>query len=78
MLQVVVDGVLDAKVIDDKAEYYREVFVFEEASCLFQLVISVLGEVRYKLVISKSAGLWDPIHAFTYLYVDMAVVYEVG
>ena len=52
--------------------------MFEEASCLFQLVISVLGEVRYKLVISKSAGLWDPIHAFTYLYVDMAVVYEVG
>ena len=52
--------------------------MFEEAGCVFQLVIDAIGEVRETLVISKAAGLWEPVHSFTYLYVDMAVVCKVG
>lgn len=75
---VVAASVMDSKVIDNKAEDYRASFIFEEDGCVIQLVIAVLGELRGKLIISKLAGSWEPVYAFTYFYIDMEIMYEVG
>jgi hypothetical protein len=52
--------------------------VLEEAGSVFELVVSVLGEVRNEFVASKAASLGKTVHAFSYFNVDVAVVCDVG
>ena len=50
-MNIVVYSVLDAKLFDKEDEYYRAGFMFEEAGCVFLLVIAMFGEVQEKLII---------------------------
>ena len=46
LLRFFMPGVLYVKFIVNKDEYYRAGFMFEEAGCMFQLAIALLGGVR--------------------------------
>jgi hypothetical protein len=74
VLDVFFAGVLDAKIINDKAEEDGVRFVLEEAGGVFKLVVAVLGKLGDKFIIGNAADLGQAIHALADLNVDTRVV----
>lgn len=67
-------NILDTKVIDNEAESNGSSLVDEEAGSVFGLDVAMLGEVWDELVVGKSSGLWEAIHALANFHIDEVVV----
>jgi hypothetical protein len=73
MLCVLFAHVLHTKVIDDKAEANRAVFVFLESQCDLILVIAILVEAFLQQLLDNDASLWQAVHSLCNLTVNNAI-----
>jgi hypothetical protein len=50
-------NILEAEIVDNKAEADRSGLLTEEAGCVLTLDAAIFGEVRYKVNVGKTSGL---------------------
>jgi hypothetical protein len=73
MIRMLLADILDAEIIDDKDKGNRTSSMFEVAWSGGDGSIAILGEVEYKTFVGNDTGLWEAIHAFVDLDVDVTV-----
>lgn len=66
--------ILNAKVVNNQREGDGTSLVFEETGCVFRLVVARGREMFDEPIVGNFAGLWEAIHAFTNLDVNVAIV----
>jgi hypothetical protein len=70
---MLLDNIIDTKIVDHKAEGNGTGDVHEEARGVGQLDIAIFGKVEDQVIIGQDAGLWKAIHAFVDFSVDKTI-----
>ena len=74
MLGVLFANVFDAEIVHYQRECNWSCFMFEESVGVFCWVIPMLSQVLNEAVIRQASCLWQAIHSFSYLNVDVTMV----
>jgi hypothetical protein len=73
MIRMLFADILDAEITDNEDKGNRTSSMFEVAWSGCDGSIAILGEVEYKTFVGKDTGLWEAIHAFVDLDVDITI-----
>ena len=78
VLEVVFSNVLDAKVVNGKIEPDRAVVVLPESGSVWLFEISVACKAFFEEFVGKDACLWETVHPFPNLDVDITIKHFVA
>lgn len=71
-VHMIVFGVLYSKIIEHKGNKSLVCGVLPYDGVLFEFKIPVYQEAYFKQIICDSSSLWESVHAFLYLHVEIA------
>ena len=70
---MVITNVLDAEIIDCEVEPDGSRIMGKEARRVWKLVVSMLGKTFLEELVGKDSGLWETIHSFPDLHVNIPI-----